>query len=91
MSTNNKDHKIKRLIYRSKNRGCKENDLLLGNFAEAYLHELVEGEIELYQDFIEESDNDILSWLTGMLEPSVKYANLVKKIKSTIKYNDCKD
>ncbi|MCC2646304.1 MAG: succinate dehydrogenase assembly factor 2 [Rickettsiaceae bacterium] len=80
-----RNNNIKRLIYRSKNRGCKENDLLLGNFAEQELYNLSDDDLEVYQLFIEENDNDILCWLTARKTAKEKYKDLISKILNMIK------
>ncbi len=59
------NNRIKRLIYQSTHRGCKETDLLLGDFAVAHLANLSEQEVDLYEQFILENDWDIYAWLTG--------------------------
>lgn len=55
----------KKLIFRSWHRGTREIDLLLGRFADAKIPELDEGELVLYDRFLNNSDPDIYSWLTG--------------------------
>lgn len=57
--------RIKRLIYRSCNRGCKETDLLLGRFATHCLRSLEPEALAEYERLIEESDADLFNWLTG--------------------------
>jgi antitoxin CptB len=74
----------KRLLYRSKNRGCKENDLILGNFAEEELFNLTGKELIIYESFLDENDNDILLWLIKDLTPPQKYIELVTRIKKRI-------
>lgn len=72
----------KKLIYRSSHRGCKETDILLGDFAKSELPKMSEGELDLYQQFIEEDDWDIYAWLTGNLEPPEYYReNIITAIK----------
>lgn len=71
--------KIKKLIYRSKHRGCKETDILLGRFAESELLKLSLHELELYAEFIEENDWDIYRWINGAYEMPDKYADNVGK------------
>jgi succinate dehydrogenase flavin-adding protein (antitoxin of CptAB toxin-antitoxin module) len=80
-----RNNSIKRLIYRSKNRGCKENDLLLSKFAEHELYNMTDDELLNYQLLIEESDNDILAWLTGMQVVKEQYKVLIDKIQNMIK------
>ena len=71
--------KIKKLIYRSKHRGCKETDIIMGSFAEQELPKFTKSEVDLYADFIEESDWDIYAWVNGNLEMPEKYRDNVGK------------
>lgn len=61
---------LKRLQYRSWHRGCKETDLVLGQFAQSGLANLNPGQIALYERLLNEDDADIWDWLTGKAEPS---------------------
>ena len=74
--------RIKRLIYRSCNRGCKETDLLLGRFATKQLAGLAASELDEYERLIEESDADIFAWLTGKLPtPACYLGGVIDKIR----------
>lgn len=71
---------IKRLIYRSKNRGNKEMDIVLGGFATQGITALNGAELALYSNLLEESDNDLWDWFTGRMEAPEEYEGLIKKI-----------
>lgn len=73
----NRDTRIKRLLYQSDHRGCKETDFLLGNFAKKYLLNFSDNEIDLYEKFIMENDWDIYAWLTGNLPLPDEHKNNV--------------
>ncbi len=73
---------MKRLIYRSKNRGCKEMDIVLGNYAKAGINSLNASELELYSELLEEADNDIWDWVSGKVVTPSKYAGLIGKIQN---------
>lgn len=74
--------RIKRLLYRSCNRGCKETDLLLGRFATRQLATLAASELDEYECLIEESDADIFAWLTGkLLTPDRYLGGVIDKIR----------
>ena len=45
----NKEILIKQLLYRSKHRGCKETDILLGKFAEEKITNFSDEKLNLYQ------------------------------------------
>ncbi len=55
----------RRLEYRSKHRGTKELDLLLGVFAERQLELMSARELELYEAILEADEVDIYAWLVG--------------------------
>ena len=69
--------KLKRLIYQSTHRGCKETDFLLGKFATAHLKSFSNEELETYEKFISEDDWDIYAWLTGELPFPLEHDNEV--------------
>jgi antitoxin CptB len=78
-----KDEKVKRLIYQSWHRGCKETDLILGKFAKQNLANLSDEELSLYEEFIEENDWDIYAWITKKSPLPEKYHHpLIDRIMS---------
>jgi antitoxin CptB len=77
---------LKRLLYLSTHRGCKETDFILGGFAQTHLSSLTKEECDLYESLLQENDWDIYAWLTGSLPVPTKYDDhsLLHKIKKTI-------
>jgi antitoxin CptB len=74
--------RLKRLRYRSWHRGCKETDIILGNFADERLPGLSSEQLDLYERFLEENDNDIWNWLTGKSTPETdQYRPLIDLLK----------
>ncbi len=69
-SLSNREIKIKRLTYRSWYRGCKETDQILGKFADTHLTSLSDQELDIYETFLDEFDQDIWLWLTEKEAPS---------------------
>lgn len=67
----------KKLLYRSKNRGCRETDILLGEFASAHIETLPEAELVLFEQFLDEYDGDIYKWLTKQVEMPVEYKDSI--------------
>lgn len=63
------DIRLKRLIYRSWHRGCKETDLVFGPFADAQLSALSPEMVDLYEKLLDEDDADVWAWLTGKAAP----------------------
>lgn len=55
----------KRLVYRSRYRGCLESDLLFGRFADQYLRTLDLRQLDRYEALLGESDHDLLLWIFG--------------------------
>ena len=56
---NNIDKLKKKIIYRSKHRGTKELDLILGKFVEKYIDDLALSELKDLDDFLHNHDEDI--------------------------------
>ena len=55
----------KRLRFRSWHRGTKEIDLLLGNFADAWLDRLTVEQLRRYEALLDASDADLFEWVVG--------------------------
>ena len=53
-----KEQYLGRLLYRSWHRGCKETDILLGDFAKAMLGELTDDELSDYEELLTVDDAD---------------------------------
>ena len=72
--------RCKRLLYQSLHRGCKETDMILGNFATKYIHKLTDAEIDLYENFINEKDWDIYAWIIGSIPLPKEHDNKVVRM-----------
>lgn len=77
----NKEILIKQLLYRSKHRGCKETDILLGKFAEEKITDFSDEKLNLYQKFIDEDDLMIYDWILGKYEVDASYVEMVKEVR----------
>lgn len=53
----------KRIVMRANRRGCKEGDLILGNFIDKYINDFVVEELYFIEELLAESDLDILEWI----------------------------
>jgi antitoxin CptB len=74
--------RLKRLRYRSWHRGCKETDIILGNFADQRLTGLSPALLDLYEQLLEESDSDIWEWLNHKDAPAAApYRPLIDLLK----------
>jgi len=59
------DVRRKKLLFQSEHCGIRENDFLLGQFAERRLASLSDEQLDRYELLLKESDNDIYDWITG--------------------------
>lgn len=59
------DNFRKKLLYRSLHRGCKETDLLLGQFAEKHISNMSDEDLEEWNTILNQNDSDIVSWVMG--------------------------
>ena len=74
---------LKRLTYRSWHRGCKETDLVLGNFCARRLESLNDANLALFEALLDEDDADIWAWLTEKTPcPKAEYAPLLDEMRS---------
>ena len=55
----------KRLLHQSRYRGRREGDLLLGGFADRHLASLSAAQLDRYEALLQESDQDLLAWISG--------------------------
>ncbi|CAK9202905.1 unnamed protein product [Sphagnum jensenii] len=60
---------INRILYRSRQRGYLELDLLLGKWAENNAAHLNEKRLQDLVDLLEQENPDLWQWLTGQAEP----------------------
>ena len=61
-------NRIRRLIYQSSYTGTKETDLLLGQFANCYLNNLRDQQLDDYEVLLAQGDQNILAWVRGDLK-----------------------
>ena len=61
----------------------KENDLLLGRFADHFIEKLDDTQLAQYEFLMEQSDIDILNWITGKeTPPDTVDSNIIKMIRN---------
>ena len=70
---------LKKLKYMSWHRGMRENDLLLGPFADAVLPTLTHDGLKAYQVLLNQDDADLFAWITGQ-EPVPAEYSLIRRI-----------
>ena len=56
---------LKKLNHQSWHRGTRENDLLLGLFADEVLPTLSAAELKAYEEMLSHEDGDLFGWITG--------------------------
>ena len=74
------EHRLKRLAMRSWRRGTKEMDLILGPFADARLASMDDGDLQLYDQLLEENDQDLAAYVMGQADPPAAIRGLMQTI-----------
>ncbi len=64
MTFQKREQIIKKLLYQSCNRGCKETDLIIGRFAKENLAKMTNEELDSFSELLQFSDADIYDWYT---------------------------
>ena len=55
----------KQLLFRSHHCGMKENDILLGHFADCYIEELSDALLDQFEALMHHNDIDVMNWIIG--------------------------
>ncbi|APG47488.1 succinate dehydrogenase assembly factor 2 [Phaeobacter porticola] len=76
-------HRLKRLHMRSMRRGIKEMDILLSAYAEGALAQMSPANLDLYDDLLQENDQDLYQWVTGQTATPERFAVMVGEIAQT--------
>ena len=63
------DFRRKRLLFRSWHRGTRENDLILGRFADAQIAAFDAGQLDRYESLLACDDADLYDWVSGRAWP----------------------
>ena len=56
------DARQRRVLFRSRHRGMREMDLVLGRFADAEIARLGSSELDDYERLLEAQDRDVFRW-----------------------------
>lgn len=80
MSQEPRDVRLKRLGMRSMRRGIKEMDLLLSAYADRNLAAMTDVQLDLYEELLDENDQDLLSWATGQHPAPGRFSDLISEI-----------
>jgi len=81
------DIRRKRLLFRSWHRGTREADLLLGSFAEKYLADFDEPQLDEFEAMLDCADAELFDWLTGRTEPPPERENGVTRLLLAFRYD----
>ncbi|CEL91944.1 unnamed protein product [Vitrella brassicaformis CCMP3155] len=65
----------KKLLYRSKQRGWLELDVLMGSFADKYLGSFSEQQLDQFDKLLDCENPNLFKWLSGQEEVPVEWAN----------------
>jgi len=65
LSSEGLDARRRRLLFRSRHRGIREMDLVLGPFADARLKTMSEAELDEYERWLDIPDQQIFAWVNG--------------------------
>ena len=71
-----------KLKYRAWHRGFREADLILGPFADAHLPSMNAGELEAFEQLLEQPDHDLYAWIIGQaIAPDAHDGEVLAKIR----------
>ena len=77
------DVRRRRILFRSRHRGMREMDLIMGGFADSQLGDLPEEDIDALEILLDLPDHDVFSWLTGdVAVPAAHDTPVFRKLKS---------
>lgn len=71
-----------RLIWRCR-RGIREMDILLLDYLETHYDNASTEDQDTFEELLEETDLDILSWIMEKTSPDEKYTNLISFIRES--------
>jgi antitoxin CptB len=60
-----RQNRIKKLLYRSWYRGCKETDQIIGNYAKAHIENFSDAELDELEEILAQNDNDLYDWISN--------------------------
>eukprot|EP00455_Lapot_gusevi_P008353 TRINITY_DN1362_c0_g1_i2.p1 TRINITY_DN1362_c0_g1~~TRINITY_DN1362_c0_g1_i2.p1 ORF type:complete len:157 (-),score=44.96 TRINITY_DN1362_c0_g1_i2:139-549(-) len=63
-----RDVRFKRMLWRAKQRGMLELDILLGKWAERHMHKLTEAQLQEFDQILDLETPELLKYIDGRLE-----------------------
>ncbi|WP_313027929.1 succinate dehydrogenase assembly factor 2 [Brucella sp.] len=73
LAAGNLDVRRRKLLFRAWHRGMREMDLILGQYADQYLPDFTDAQLDEFEQILEVLDRDLLKWVTGESETSQEY------------------
>lgn len=77
------EHRLKRMHMRSMRRGIKEMDIILSAYAKANLAKMDSEQLDLYDQMLDENDQDLYQWVTGQVAAPEALKILIKDVSQT--------
>ena len=77
------EHRLKRMQMRSMRRGIKEMDIILSAYAQTNLSQMNAAQLDLYDQMLDENDQDLYQWVTGQVAAPDSLKILIKDISQT--------
>ena len=77
------EHRLKRMHMRSMRRGIKEMDIILTAYAKTNLAQMDSVQLDLYDQMLDENDQDLYQWVTGQVAAPEVLKILLKDISQT--------
>ncbi len=79
--------RLNRIRYRSWHRGCKETDIILGNYCNHFIEKMDEPALDLFEAMLDEDDADIWAWLTDKYDcPNPAYSEMLEQLRNFRSY-----
>ncbi|PTV96299.1 antitoxin CptB [Rhodobacter aestuarii] len=72
-----RDARLRRMRMRSWRRGIREMDLILGPWADSELEGLNPEMLDLYDQLLEENDQDLYPWISGAMPCPPQYVEIL--------------
>ncbi len=77
------EHRLKRMQMRSMRRGIKEMDIILSAYAKNNLAQMDSEQLDLYDQMLDENDQDLYQWVTGQVAAPEALKILIKDVSQT--------
>jgi antitoxin CptB len=82
-TTEGLDARRRKALYHAWHRGIREMDLLLGNFADAFISELSDADLAEFERLMEVPDHDLFGWISGQADVAANHnTDLFRRIRN---------